>query len=132
MDFSFERYLDWLSTTRIDLTNPHFAPQKFWWEGQIFRYDMIVRIEDISERVSLQNGVSLEVPEALRASRHHSERQMQNHYTGLISYSQLRGASGTFPAWECFYNDSTIKQVANLYEADFREYGYDRTVNRSS
>ena len=124
LDWSFEQYLQWLSTTRLDFTNPHFGTQKFWGEGLIFKFDHVIKVESVGENIPLGQGKYLRVPPETRASKHHNPRQNLEGYFGDLPYSGLRNEYGTFPAWENFYNDATKALVVDLFGIDFSAYSY--------
>lgn len=124
VDWSFEQYLTWLSTTRLDFVNPHFGTQKFWGEGILFRYQNILKIEEVGDEIVLASGRRLEVASSLRSSAHHVRREVVAGYCGSLPFSGLADETSTFPDWKNFYNDRTKTLVAELYKKDFLAYGY--------
>ena len=124
VNWCFEEYLDWLSQTHLDLTNPHFCPQKYWGEGRLFRYDLCIKIEEAIDGLQLADGRLLRMPCHLNHSKHHAQRKPRPGYAGATVYSALKDHEHSFPDWISFYNNDSVKRVVDFYRRDFAEYGY--------
>lgn len=128
IDWSFEQYLYWLKTTRLDFTNPHFGPQKFYGEGSIFCFEKVIKIEEVTGEIALSSGRTLEVAPSARRSAHHVQRENTAGYCGNMPYSALQNRAGIFPEWQNFFDDRTVELTTDLYEKDFLTYNYPLSI----
>jgi len=128
MDWSFHQFLCWLASTRLDFSNPHFGPQKFWGEGSLFHFQDIIKIEEVSDQIVLKSGKKLTVAPSARYSRHHVQRGKPAGYCGDLPFSALQDEASIFPDWQHFYNCGTSKLVAELYKKDFLAYDYPLSI----
>jgi len=131
MDWSFQHYLCWLKSTRLDFTNPHFGPQKFWGEGSLFHFQDVIKIEEVSDQIVLKSGEKLTVAPSARYSKHHVQRGKPAGYCGDLPFSALQDEASIFPDWQQFYNRETSKLVMELFREDFLAYDYPLTVSTS-
>lgn len=127
---SFSEFLDWLETIRLEFANPHFGLQRIPFERTVFRYDYVVKIEQMQERITEINAsldVPLTVPKELLASRHHLTRRAHDgSFVGETPYYDLGiSADGrNAPPYASFYNETLARKVQKLFSKDIELYNH--------
>lgn len=132
---SFSEFLDWLETIRLEFANPHFGLQRIPFERSVFRYDYVVKIEQMQERITEINAsldIPLTVPDELLASRHHlARRGYDGSFVGETPYYDLGiSADGrNAPPYASFYNKRLAEKVRKLFRKDIELYHYQESFD---
>ena len=126
--FSFEEFVDFLSSIDINTCNPHYRRQT--WEHEIserLKFYRIIKLENsIDEFRDLENVLGLKRTDLgdLSDSHHHIKKMGQNDsYCGNVNFDMKVNAIDHF---RNFYNAHSSEMIARIYEVDFSTYNYSK------
>ncbi len=129
-DLTFEGFLDTIAWEHQNRENPNAATINPHWDTQVppiflskkFNYDTVVHVEDFDTEFGAfctENGLEY-TPAA-----HNSTPKAKGSagYLGNIPADELGAQSYDFNS---FINRKTLKKIYDIYEVDFKMFGYDR------
>jgi hypothetical protein len=131
---SFLQFIEYLESLPIAYCNGHHALQWVPGEGQLFKYDFLVRIEHLEEDLKVaadKGGVTLKIEDALLSSSHHLKKNTSTEFVGRTPFLDLSSGHEKLteiPSYGAFYDDETRQRIEKVYQRDFRVYPYDRQV----
>jgi len=129
--FTFEEFVEFLYSIDITTCNPHYRKQV--WEHEItnrLRFYRVIKLESsIEEFRNIEKEFNLMQTNLLQhsVSNHHIKKEEgKGGYCGNIHFTK---ETKSIQHYSNFYNDSTLKRIAHIYNDDFNHYGYSKYLN---
>ena len=131
---SFEQFLTYLESLRISSCNPHHALQCAPGEGKYYKYNHIVKLENLENElnsINEKNKFNLKLEDSLLKSGHHLKKnETENQFVGQTPYLVLtkgKRRTSEIPSYHSFYNELLKEKVLKIYKRDFNFYKYQKT-----
>jgi hypothetical protein len=123
-NISFKRFVDYLGKIDLQQCDPHYALQQHFFErDQQFKFDRIVKLEQLEEEVARLNqlkGFNFDLQGV--TSHHHIEKNKAlNTNVAKKKWSKIQN---DIPPYPFFYTDALRTKVEQLYRADLKAYNY--------
>lgn len=128
--FTFEEFVEFLSSININTCNPHYRIQT--WEHEIsnrLNFYRVIKLEDsIEEFKNIEKEMGLIQTNLLQLSTsyHHFKKEVQKgSYCGNFYFNEM---TKSIPHYSCFYNDSTMGKIGQIYDEDFTTYNFSKDL----
>tara|TARA_B110000046_G_scaffold52102_1_gene58149 strand:- start:25670 stop:26413 length:744 start_codon:yes stop_codon:yes gene_type:complete len=123
-NITFKKYLDFLEKIDLREADPHYAFQVKHFEEQGFKYDKIVKLENLHQgiqEINLEKGIGYDLSGI--SSPHHVDKNESLTMEAFNKrYSKIKD---NVPAYNNFYNEELIEQVRSIYKLDLEMYNYE-------
>lgn len=128
--FTFEEFVEFLSSIDIKTCNLHYRRQT--WELETcknLKFYRVIKLENsIEEFRNIEKELGLIETNLLRlsTSNHHIKKQGEiSSYCGDVYFNS---SIKSIQHYSDFYNESTMDKIAQIYDEDFRNYGYSKEL----
>jgi len=128
--FTFEEFVEFLSSIDISTCNPHYRKQT--WEHEVsnrLKFYRVIKLEDSIEGFSnIEKELELEQTDLLQlsTSNHHIKKEEGKvGYCGNIYFTK---DIKSIQHYSNFYNDSTMEKITQIYDDDFNHYDYSKNL----
>lgn len=133
---TFKQYLQYIADLNLYSCDPHLGLQKLKKEDEVFQYQSIVQIENLHSDIASiikQTNRNFQINEQIINSVHHTPKLKKFEgfvgQTSYVAFADKRNKIMALPPYANFYDEELIELVLNIFQPDFKAYGYSHKIN---